>query len=79
MIIVVLVEELIPLIVLYAPAMLPSTCVLPSQRDRIVAKRIERQRGAYALAKSMDVFKDAPIEKVKLKGLDNTEVDLLCR
>jgi LETM1 and EF-hand domain-containing protein 1 len=40
-------EEVIPLIVLYAPGMLPSTCILTSQRERIEAKRYERQR-AYA-------------------------------
>jgi len=32
-------EELIPLMVLYAPFMLPSTCILPSQRERISFKR----------------------------------------
>ena len=79
LLIVLIVEELIPLIVLYVPGMLPSTCVLPSQRGRIVAKRVERQRGAYALAKSMDMFKDIQLEKVKLRSLGNSEVDLLCR
>ncbi|KIY48047.1 hypothetical protein FISHEDRAFT_44066, partial [Fistulina hepatica ATCC 64428] len=32
------IEELIPLIVLFAPGMLPSTCILPSQRKRIDTK-----------------------------------------
>ncbi|KAI0321091.1 hypothetical protein OF83DRAFT_1101517 [Amylostereum chailletii] len=36
-------EEVIPLIVLYAPGMLPSTCVLPSQRERIEQKRRDKQ------------------------------------
>lgn len=45
--IVLILEEVIPLIVLYAPGMLPSTCVLTSQRDRIDAKRREKQR-AYS-------------------------------
>jgi hypothetical protein len=40
-------EEVIPLIALYAPGMLPSTCILASQRERIEAKRYEKQR-AYA-------------------------------
>jgi LETM1 and EF-hand domain-containing protein 1 len=40
-------EEVIPLIVLYAPGMLPSTCILSSQRERIEAKRYEKQR-SYA-------------------------------
>ncbi|KAH9046884.1 hypothetical protein EDB84DRAFT_1463972 [Lactarius hengduanensis] len=42
--IVLILEEVIPLIVLYAPGMLPSTCVLTSQRERIEAKRREKQR-----------------------------------
>jgi hypothetical protein len=37
-------DEVIPLIVLYAPGMLPSTCILASQRERIDAKRREKQR-----------------------------------
>lgn len=41
--IVLVIEEIIPLIVLYAPWMLPSTCILPSQRERIEKKRREKQ------------------------------------
>ncbi|KAI0001290.1 hypothetical protein BJV74DRAFT_766424 [Russula compacta] len=49
-------EEVIPLIVLYAPGMLPSTCILASQRERIDAKRREKQR---TYAETMrDVFSD---------------------
>jgi len=60
--IVLLLEEVIPLIVLYAPGMLPSTCILASQRERIDAKRREEQR---AFAETMrdtfsDVFKAGP-------------------
>ena len=54
--IVLLLEEVIPLIVLYAPGMLPSTCILASQRERIDAKRREEQR---AFAETMrDTFSD---------------------
>lgn len=35
-------EEVIPLIAIYVPAMLPSTCILPSQRARIEEKRAEK-------------------------------------
>jgi len=49
-------EEVIPLIVLYAPGMLPSTCILASQRERIEAKRYDKQR-AYA-----DEMRDAFLE-----------------
>ncbi|GLB37235.1 putative LETM1-like protein [Lyophyllum shimeji] len=37
-----LLEEVIPLIAIYAPFMLPSTCILPSQRERIEQKRTEK-------------------------------------
>lgn len=30
--------------VIYAPFLLPSTCLLPSQKERIVAKRREKQK-----------------------------------
>ncbi|KAG6331846.1 hypothetical protein ID866_7244 [Astraeus odoratus] len=38
MIIVLIAEELIPFVALYFPRMLPSTCVLPGQRNRIALK-----------------------------------------
>ncbi|KAI0063701.1 hypothetical protein BV25DRAFT_1801777 [Artomyces pyxidatus] len=47
-VIILLLEEVIPLIVLYAPFMLPSTCILPSQRARIETKRRDKQR-AFSL------------------------------
>lgn len=37
-----LLEEVIPLIAIYAPFMLPSTCILPSQRERIQEKKTEK-------------------------------------
>ncbi|PPQ89561.1 hypothetical protein CVT25_012233 [Psilocybe cyanescens] len=37
-------EEIIPLIAIYAPFMLPSTCILPSQRERIETKRAEKAK-----------------------------------
>ncbi|TFY73621.1 hypothetical protein EWM64_g10391, partial [Hericium alpestre] len=43
-VIVLVVEEIIPLIALYAPFMLPSTCIMPSQWERIERKRREKQR-----------------------------------
>ncbi|KAG6862289.1 hypothetical protein C0995_015986 [Termitomyces sp. Mi166 len=43
-----LLEEIIPLIAIYAPFMLPSTCILPSQRQRIKAKRADKAT-AFAL------------------------------
>lgn len=45
---VLILEEIIPLVVMYAPGLLPSTCILPSQRERIDGKRHDRQRAVYA-------------------------------
>ena len=39
---VLILEEIIPLIALYAPSMLPSTCILPSQRTRIHEKKHDK-------------------------------------
>jgi LETM1 and EF-hand domain-containing protein 1 len=47
-------EELIPFIALYVPRMLPSTCVLPGQRDRINAKARDNQR--LVLAENWQLF-----------------------
>lgn len=45
---IIVIEEIIPLVVLYAPFILPSTCLLPSQKERIDSKRREKQK-YYAL------------------------------
>ncbi|TFK44591.1 hypothetical protein BDQ12DRAFT_673250 [Crucibulum laeve] len=42
LIIALLLEEVIPLIAIYAPFMLPSTCILPSQQARIEEKKTEK-------------------------------------
>jgi LETM1 and EF-hand domain-containing protein 1 len=44
-------EEVIPLIAIYAPGMLPSTCVLPSQAERIEQQKREKQKAALELFK----------------------------
>ncbi|KAG8213788.1 hypothetical protein J3R82DRAFT_10500 [Butyriboletus roseoflavus] len=46
LVIVLVAEELIPFVALYAPRMLPSTCVLPGQRDRIVSRARTQQLAA---------------------------------
>jgi LETM1 and EF-hand domain-containing protein 1 len=48
--IIVTLEEILPLIVLYAPFLLPSTCILPSQLDRIAAKADEKKLEAIVSA-----------------------------
>jgi len=43
LLIILVAEELVPLVALYAPRMLPSTCVLPGQRDRILSRARNQQ------------------------------------
>ena len=43
-IIALILEEAIPLIAIYAPFMLPSTCILPSQLQRMEDKRAEKAK-----------------------------------
>ncbi|EMD32119.1 hypothetical protein CERSUDRAFT_162202 [Gelatoporia subvermispora B] len=45
--IIIVIEEIIPLVVMYAPFLLPSTCILPSQKERIDTKKRAKQ-AAYA-------------------------------
>ncbi|OCH91805.1 hypothetical protein OBBRIDRAFT_811989 [Obba rivulosa] len=70
--IIIVIEEIIPLVVMYAPFLLPSTCILPSQKERIDGKKRDKQAG-YALGMK-SVFEevrqralaqaDAPVEKL---------------
>ncbi|KAJ3490931.1 hypothetical protein NLI96_g1098 [Meripilus lineatus] len=46
--IIIVIEEILPLVVLYTPFLLPSTCILPSQKERIDGKKRGKQQG-YAL------------------------------
>ncbi|KAH8119483.1 hypothetical protein DFH11DRAFT_1565287 [Phellopilus nigrolimitatus] len=73
-----IIEEIIPLVVMYAPGLLPSTCVLPSQKARIDAKRHERQREAYSSAKSIGLFRNASAGNVQFKSFAEVEIKLLC-
>ncbi|KAH7923939.1 hypothetical protein BV22DRAFT_1091891 [Leucogyrophana mollusca] len=75
-IIVLVAEEVIPFIALYAPRMLPSTCVLPGQRDRIAAKAAANQSAAIsahpavfeALKKEGETKGFVPLQKVSNLG-----------
>ena len=79
MLVALILEEVIPLIVMYIPGMLPSTCVLPSQRLRIEAKRHERQREAHDLAKSTNAFGNVDMGSLSLKSLEPDKTTLLCK
>ncbi|KAI0344833.1 hypothetical protein BDW22DRAFT_1355001 [Trametopsis cervina] len=52
--IILIAEEIIPLVVLYAPFILPSTCILPTQKERIDSQRRAKQQ-AFA-SSNQDVF-----------------------
>jgi LETM1 and EF-hand domain-containing protein 1, mitochondrial len=48
MLILIILEEALPLVALYAPFLLPSTCVLPSQQERIEEKAENDKSAAIA-------------------------------
>ena len=80
--IVIVLEEIIPLIVLYAPGMLPSTCILHSQRERIDRKRREKQRAfAEAMQEEFVTVTGKEVskgdEKVGMVGLNQVKGELL--
>lgn len=43
--IIIVIEEIIPLVVMYTPFLLPSTCILPSQKERVDEKKRVKQQG----------------------------------
>jgi len=53
MLIVLVAEEVVPFIALYLPRMLPSTCVLPGQRNRITLKARTSQLQALCRDRQM--------------------------
>ena len=76
----VVLEAIIPLLVLYAPWMLPSTCILPSQRARIVRSR---QEGQLAFSTLRDYFEPLRAEGaskgfVPLTAANGSSLQALC-
>lgn len=71
-----LLEEAIPVVVLYAPALLPSTCLLPTQRDRIRAKRRAKQLANLAVAKTVLKDMQPSISVLAEKGIDGLPTGL---
>ncbi|KAJ2936563.1 hypothetical protein H1R20_g540, partial [Candolleomyces eurysporus] len=72
LIIALLLEEVIPLIAIYAPFMLPSTCILPSQRARIEAKRAEKALNSSVNSKA--IFSGLKSQgSLSLEGLGKVE------
>jgi LETM1 and EF-hand domain-containing protein 1 len=76
----VVLEEIIPLLVLYAPGMLPSTCILPSQRARITRARREGQRAFAALGMYLEPLRKqgAPQGYVPLAAAGGPSLQALC-
>jgi hypothetical protein len=73
-------EEVIPLLVLYAPFMLPSTCVMPSQRERIQAKQREKQIAFLSLREYFDEIRKPGAEKgfVTISDLRGPGLQAMC-
>lgn len=76
--IVLVLEEAVPFLVLYVPSLLPSTCILPSQKQRLAQKRAVRQwqalhNGQDALAAALQ-----HPQGVSLEHLDARSVSALC-
>lgn len=63
--IIIIAEEAIPLVVLWAPFLLPSTCVLPAQKERIAAKKRAGQQIIAETSKGIfeDVLRRASAQK----------------
>ncbi|KAG8986501.1 Superkiller protein 3 [Tulasnella sp. 427] len=83
LLIVLIIEEIIPLIVMYVPGILPSTCILPSQLERIHAKAETTRKDAIKTVSS--ILKDVKMEDLKqrvsggLNSLDGALLKQLCR
>jgi len=75
-------EEILPLVVLYVPGILPSTCILPSQYERI-RQKAESDRVAAMLPikewlRSSGIKTQSVLEG-GVRGLDGSLVKNLCR
>ncbi|EKM54042.1 uncharacterized protein PHACADRAFT_196477 [Phanerochaete carnosa HHB-10118-sp] len=66
--IILIAEEAIPLVVVYAPFLLPSTCILPSQKERIDAKK--REKKAACASAMADIF-----EGIRQRALADSSAD----
>lgn len=80
--ILIILEEALPLVVIYAPFMLPSTTVLPSQAERIYAKREEKKAQALGTAKwyaQYEKLDTATLQTLGVKDLSNDLAWTVCR
>jgi len=79
----VILEEALPFIVLYAPGMLPSTTILPSQADRIYDRKEEKKAEALVQAKifleSTNKSTPSDTSKLGITKLDDDLAWMICR
>ena len=68
------VEELLPLMVIYTPFMLPSTCILPSQRLSIM-KRFEVKRKAAVVELRRHVDENRDLDVPVMERTDTPDMD----
>lgn len=70
-------EEILPLVVIYAPSLLPSTCVLPSQSTKMRSGE-ERVRGLAIFDLAKDEQIRSVVEQIVTKSETNakTEIDV---
>lgn len=66
LVIAVLLEELIPVIAIYTPFMLPSPCLLPAQRERIEEKKAQKALSTLSSTRPMFLALQAKSEGGKL-------------
>ncbi|KAJ1304707.1 hypothetical protein OPQ81_005846 [Rhizoctonia solani] len=76
LLILLILEEALPLVVLYAPFLLPSTCILPNQRARILWKRDDAQFDARSEARSI-LLSVGSFEKFVEGGVKEMPEDLV--
>ena len=78
--IVLVLEEIIPLIVMYVPAMLPSTCIMPSQLERIQTKAETTRKEALTSVRSL--LQEAGTKQAlvdDIQKIDPTLLKQICR
>ncbi|CAE6416887.1 unnamed protein product [Rhizoctonia solani] len=76
LLILLILEEALPLVVLYAPFLLPSTCILPNQRARILWKRDDAQFNARSEARSI-LLSGESLQKLAEGGVKEMPADLV--
>lgn len=73
--IIIIAEEAIPFVVMWAPFLLPSTCILPAQRERIAGKKRAQQIATAETLKNVfqDILQRSSNEKDLLALLGQPE------